>query len=448
MPTANGPHVVWTLRVRRRLEQALVRQKVQTGQPTEPGAVMTDLQRLFTLAFPRARDIVVHDQYLGFHFHPNEYILLIEIHDGDRTGNYVLKVKNQVSLETEWNAWQSCRFAGTQPRMIYMPLHAVREDNGNLAALLYQDAQEFIGIAQTAYLEDAFLSAVQFGTPTPRSLANAIKEMFSVIDHLQYQSASPVEPAGTNVLLNGNRAIDKYFANWNVGTARDVRRNAITAMGIKQEGFQDPVEFFDYVVYQLRAGAPAANFVPRMLRGSAHGDLHGRNILIGIVDNEAHWPALYDYEDIASDNLLGWDFAKMETELKIRAYPKIFDGMKTLEFAGAIFKFETALSEATEAHRRDGAWPAAAGKTPEKRLFNLLLVLRRLAGKYLGDARQRSGEWLEELYFLLGCYGVYTGKFDNLKENELLAAFLSAGVASARFAYSRKQRFGQSPYPQ
>ena len=54
-----------------------------------------------------------------------------------------------------------------------------------------------------------------------------------------------------------------------------------------------------------------------MLRGCAHGDLHGRNILVGIVRDQAMWPTVFDYEDMGPCNLIGWDFVKLETELKI-----------------------------------------------------------------------------------------------------------------------------------
>jgi hypothetical protein len=140
------------------------------------------------------------------------------------------------------------------------------------------------------------------------------------------------------------------------------------------------------------------------------------------------------------DNWLGWDFVKLETELKIRAYLQVFSGRKLLDFASAVCRFETSLGEATEHHRWEGDWPALAAESPELRLRNLLLKLRRLAAKHLGEAHRRATDWLEEYYFLLGCYGVYVGKFTNLQENELAAAFLSAGVAAARYAFSRKQR--------
>src|SRR5205807_2181974 len=65
---------------------------------------------------------------------------------------------------------------------------------------------------------------------------------------------------------------------------------------------------------------PVSELVPGMLRGPAHGDLHGRNVIVGRVRDRVLWPAVFDYEDMSDCNLVGWDFVKLETELKVRAY--------------------------------------------------------------------------------------------------------------------------------
>jgi hypothetical protein len=60
-----------------------------------------------------------------------------------------------------------------------------------------------------------------------------------------------------------------------------------------------------------------------------------------------------------------------------------------------------------------------------------------LAAVHLGVDRGRPREWLEEYYFLLMCYGVSVVRFGNVQWRELLAAYVSAGVAAARLTYSR-----------
>jgi hypothetical protein len=273
-------------------------------------------------------------------------------------------------------------------------------------------------------------------------VANVLTELFARVGHLLYRAAASVPPAA-DVRLNGDHRIGERLGLWDAKpAAAEARRIGNAAVAIGQEGFVDPVDFLLFVCHELKAGRPAADLVPSMLRGKAHGDLHGRNVLVGLVGDRAHWPALFDYEHMRRDNLVGWDFAKLETELKIRAYPLVYADLKPWDFAHRVVRFETALDEATEQHRRAGGWPAPAGKTAEERLLTLLLALRRLAGTHLGEEHGRADHWLEELYFLLGCYGVNTGKYDNQKPLERLGAFLSAGVALARFEYSRKPRLG------
>jgi hypothetical protein len=423
----------------RQLKHALVRRQVQTKEIVESGVEMDEIRRILQLAFRNAKDIVINDQVAGFRAHDKEYILLVEVHEPGCSGNYVIKVKDSKKLEEELGAWEACRPDGLRHDLVFMTLDPVREPDGRLAALLYQDAQQFIGVDRTASLEDVFLGSVLYGVPTPESVVNVLTELFARIGHLLYRGASPSDHEGQRITLNGGKTIEQHFDHWDKpGEPQNARRIAIAALPLNQEGFCDPLEFFRFIQDQPESGESHRKFVPRMLRGMSHGDLHGRNVLVGVIDNEAHWPAVFDYEDMRADNLLGWDFVKLETELKIRAYAGVFSDKRLLDYAGNVFRFETTLCQATEDCRRNVTeWPTPAGRTAEERLLHLLLVIRRLAGKHLGDAHNRSAEWLEELYFLLACYGVYGGRFSNLKEIELLGAFMSAGVTAARFAYSR-----------
>ncbi len=96
-----------------------------------------------------------------------------------------------------------------------------------------------------------------------------------------------------------------------------------------------------------------------MLRRCAHGDLHGRNVLVAVVRNRALWPAVFDYEHMGPCNLLGWDFVKMETELKIRAYPELFAGGELAAFVSEVQKFEIELAARTEESNRRSSWQEA-----------------------------------------------------------------------------------------
>ena len=98
-------------------------------------------------------------------------------------------------------------------------------------------------------------------------------------------------------------------------------------------------------------------------------------------------------------NWIGWDFVKMETELKIRAYghSEVFPSVS----ASYVVPFEVKLCEATERGRDASYWqPLPPNPTPADRLFSLLLQIRRLAAAHLSQ-KSRSGLWLTEYYFQL-----------------------------------------------
>jgi hypothetical protein len=178
--------------------------------------------------------------------------------------------------------------------------------------------------------------------------------------------------------------------------------------------------------------------IPRMLRGCAHGDLHGRNILVGIVRDRAMWPTVFDYEDMGPGNLVGWDFVKLETELKFRAYLDIFGGRKAADFVKKVREFELALNIRTEACHLDRDWPDAGDPaSPGERLRAILLAIRRMAAQQMGSSHGRPNDWLEEYYFLLLCYGSSTGRFANLQHRERMGALISAGVAASRLSWPR-----------
>ena len=91
-----------------------------------------------------------------------------------------------------------------------------------------------------------------------------------------------------------------------------------------------------------------------------HGDLHGRNILVGIVRDQAMWPTVFDYEDMCPCNLIGWDFVKLETELKIRAYVDVFGGTAAAKF----IRTDPTLRDRAEPRSPRNATAIAPGRRP------------------------------------------------------------------------------------
>jgi hypothetical protein len=192
--------------------------------------------------------------------------------------------------------------------------------------------------------------------------------------------------------------------------------------------------------------------------------LHGRNVLVGEIDGRVPWPAVFDYEHMRLDNWIGWDFVKMETELKIRALRAIYPDGRLDLFANHVQDFEWGLNEWTQHCHDYPTWPRvgelppplppqyrhpAAGEAPSAllngsaeaihspdvqqrlcRLRCIVLEIRQRAAQILGYRRGRAAEWCREYLFLLMCYGICPVRFSNLDQFLLMAAFKSASVAA------------------
>src|SRR5207244_4186546 len=110
--------------------------------------------------------------------------------------------------------------------------------------------------------------------------------------------------------------------------------------------YLDPVPFLRLVL-EVAARTPQerpailpalsrADLIPALQRGPAHGDFHGRNIFVGVMQDQVHWPAVFDYGDMGRNNYVGMDFVKLETELKVRAYPRVFADLNKEEYTRAV----------------------------------------------------------------------------------------------------------------
>ncbi len=156
------------------------------------------------------------------------------------------------------------------------------------------------------------------------------------------------------------------------------------------------------------------------------------------------WPAVFDYGDMGTDNLIGWDFVKLEAEFKLRAYPDLFPD-RVIPFAEQVLRTERDLHEETEQRRNERRWPTApTDDTRLARLRWLVLTIRRHAAQHLGLYCNRSGEWLAEYYFLLAIYGLNAIRFENLTEVQRLAGYLSAGAAAARYVNDPNPKGGSN----
>jgi hypothetical protein len=462
IPSAHSccPLVLWTVAARRRLRQALA----EAIGRREPDALVTTMNVLtcrLRRLFPHARAIVVQDQYTGFRRRDDEFILLVEIDDEQRPGRHVVKLAAPERLAAELAAWESCRPYGLRHDLVFMTLERGNPD-GPLDGLVYGDAQQFLGDVPVVYLEAAFLGAVRHGSPSPAAVADTLVQLYERIGHLLYRQAFVDDPVRDDFVLNVPR-LEESFPVWSQpGTEPGRARQDVNVWACPEAGcFRDPVDYLQYICQYVPwrgdvppGGGPpctyppqhqdkavtAKDLVPRMLRGCSHGDLHGRNVLVAIVRERARWPAVFDYEHMSPTNLLAWDFAKMEAELKVRAYAALLAGKRADAFIRAVQEFELKLARQTEACHDGRPWPEVRDKGPRlTRLRKLLLTLRRQAALHLGfDASRPSRDWLDEYYFTLAAYGVHAGRFPTLGRYNLLASYVSAGVACARFLWTRE----------
>ena len=272
-------------------------------------------------------------------------------------------------------------------------------------------------------LERAFLNCVRWGTPSPQTILGVLDQVYQELHNLCYERAPAVLPNsnGRDILARLRERLKKGVARWKdtssiPGERRVQARELLPA---------DVLPLVDLIDFQSRMFRQP-HYQPELRYGRAHGDLHARNIVVGLVNGEARWPAVYDFEDMAVDNYVAWDFVKLETELKVRALELVFPGAPE-KFVPEVFTFEQRLNELTEGRDQESfeSWqdePASGLSDAQARLFGLLLGLRRRAKRYLqilGPAR--TYRWLHEYYFFLACYGVYAGRFEQYTGKECLA---------------------------
>src|SRR5262249_14449306 len=195
-------------------------------------------------------------------------------------------------------------------------------------------------------LESAALQSVCFGVPTVPSVREVLVQLYERLGHLLYSVSQEEDPRRGGFTLNVPR-LEDGLKLWDeqphlraLRTDLDglVQRLDRAGGGRPAPGYLCPVDYLRYVLGVVSGGVPGrgraadphypaptpGDVVPGMLRGYAHGDLHGRNVLVGVVRERVLWPTVFDYEHMGPGNLVGWDFVKLETELKVRAYDALF----------------------------------------------------------------------------------------------------------------------------
>ena len=466
----SAAHVTWLIAARDQLENAFSQAGLLLGKSKEEQAeyVREERDRLDTLlrgTFKGAEAIIVLERLVGFSNRSHCHALRVEVrsrpeHDGGRTEAFVVKTAPCENLCKELIGRQTCQRPANErgrtllsvrlgfcPRKRRQPAFPCKwRKEGDLGTLVYQDAYHTLRAGRVVTLERAFLDCVRWGTPSPSTLLAALDQVFHELHNLCYERAPAVLPK-----KNGHPNLDTLKKRLQQGVAQ--WKNTCSIPGERRGDARRLLPdcclpFVDLIDFQVRAFRQA-DYPPALRLGGAHGDLHGRNIVVGLVNGEARWPAVFDFEDMAIDNYVAWDFVKLETELKIRALRHVFPAAPE-KFVPQVYDFELKLNEETEQWDQASfdSWQdsdAGSWGDEQSRLRALLLGHRRRAKRYLQVlGPMRTYRWLHEYYFFLACYGAYAGRFVNYTGREFLATYLGASCAATRYAWGVNQVY-QSP---
>lgn len=500
--------VIWISDAEEQLRPALSVQLVaawSSSKSRKPSQAVSDLLSAYrarinqvlsaTFAGTKADAVVVTRLMRGYRRRQDLFLLLVEVVGGDRHGRHVVKIGRAERLNEELLRWLAWKGAPSRHDVILLTVEdgatlpeKTKDQHGASGltrSLVYADANQHIGADRIVALEEAIFGAVLHETPSLDSVVSVLDDVYERLGRLMYDVGVERGPSDSGFVLE-LKHLESCLELLESGPGRAVRER-VNAMPPTCRG---PGKYFDPTGVLRRILLPTIAYrgkdgkirkskkrsattnktspihdVPGLLVGQSHGDLHARNIHVGVVGDHACWPAIFDYEDMSPANYTGWDFVKMETELKIRLLPKIFD-RPTLSrdeserrelFATTLRKFEEQLNLMTELCRDQG-WPrpettikmwlrrSQIEATPTEfelssqraaaRLAVVLLAIRHQAHKQLGVRHDRVSRWLEEYYFLLMCYGVITIRYSNLEMNERIGSLVSAGSAAARMPWA------------
>jgi hypothetical protein len=451
--------------------------------------IQRNLKPLFSrelaTAFPDAKTVTVCDYFQGYTRKQDDKVVLgVEVEGAERYDSHIVKLGIVSKVGSDYGGFQACISGRPFASRIFVNV-AMRELGDDRLAVIYENAYQFYGDDTDRHnpreLDEVVAWAIKDDKPDPQSVQRVIRQVFGDLYRWFYHSAED-SPRKARAFLEKRLAKDGHkravLNKWNKEPDRlDLRRdvNWLLCGQDASDSSLSPLYLdpFAYVSWALDHDSP-----PQMLVGSSHGDLHGRNILVGVQRGEAEYPAVFDYGEMGTDNALIWDFVKLETELKVRMIPflmedetvcstllaqpcfpkhlhRYFD--KTVpvptgdataweakrEFAFA-FAFERCLACLTNSIHRTAAPSiqceglAAVGGRGDKlrRALAIFHGIRSEASVWLGEKqlhRGGHGRWRDEYYFGLAAYGLATARFD-YKPYETGFALISAGVAAAQLA--------------
>jgi tetratricopeptide (TPR) repeat protein len=463
------------------------------GDPRAGAKHHQQLDKALAEVFP-GQIVLVRDFLSGYRPYDGLAILLVEVQPTRRRkgapnsgpfyspGIYIVKIgvgKRAEDLKRELDAWNNARPPHLRSDNMFVsldpfPPHGHGEPP---MALVYGDASAVLGSQNVLSLEEAIVRACKFGQPKPQSIVRLFRALYERLGTHFFRRSAVFEPASYLADAAQPRLSDLLW-HWHeprgaghphpiegappalaparIEERRRLRRETLALLSAEYAYYSDPVDYFTGV-WQLRDATPPV--APALRRGFAHGDMHARNIQVSLVNDEISQCAVFDYEQMRSDNFIAWDFIKMEVELAVRMLNTEGHAQRA-QFVDDALTFWRFIAVRTDEYDRHSAVgpdddieavdaknllpvdPQLAKKVLElpKPLFRLaggIVNLRRLARKYLG------GEWLRQYDFLLAWYACRAGLYENYEPRMVTAALIAAGVSARRMM----EPFSPAPTP-
>lgn len=432
--------------------------------------------------------------------------------------SHMVKLGRRDQVEKDYRGWFDTIVRNGVVSRLLSPVRGVElPDHDGMAryAVVYEDAFRIYDVASNdelpGSLKAAVADALRDNRPTVESVERLLTELYSDLFRCCYRRArSDSARAATFYRDELQRPSKSQFAQelrrpgmasapstWDLWNSHpsllELRRNALWLTNVDRSPtatdpphWLDPVDYLRVVLMEP-SGAEAAPLIPETLAGSGHGDLHGLNVIVGMLRGEVCQPTLIDYGDMhPHNNLPVWDFVKMEMELKCRLLPGLCqepDALHALdrfvnpgkvsaratksvtppvacsaemqpmlhevERLRAAILFEQALaghlslidSENASARRIPSHKRSPTGHDRIDRALCLLVSLRKEAACLLGYATGRVNAWRDEYGFALAVYGLLTAKW-TVDPTHQSWALMSAGVAIAGMNAVRRSPYG------
>lgn len=408
-----------------------------------------------------------------------EVVLGVEAQYPDRHEKHVVKLGVRDRVKNDYEGFQQCLQG--QPFASRTLVRVSRHDlAGNRAAIIYENAWKFYRDdteGEACSLVQAVERSVKTNEPEPPSIERVIRQVYDDLKRCFHFLGNA--DSRKAACFYQRRLNKKAWQRWQDEAWRErLRRNLIwLCCGRDAPDADQPAAYLDpcdYVHWALKT--KRAKGLPESLVGPAHGNLDGRNVLVGIERGEAEHPVVFDYGRMSPRNVLAWDFVKLETELKMRLLRDLYDDdevrkklcpgpdapddwrkyldpqrpsvlLERDDFpVGRLafgFWFERKLAELT---RQIAVAPATekvdlTGNAKLDRALAILLRIRREAAQSLGSRPYSSGgahPWRDDYYFALAACSCYTATLDARDHLTAGLALVSGGVAAAQMESSRE----------